>query len=165
MRKLVRRNAFPSLYNNSYSSALTDDMFSRMERIMRWLDLPETNVSGPILEKASYPKIDIIKKENGDTIIEASVPGLKKEEVSIKIIDDVLTISGEKRTDEEIKDDNFLYKELSRGYFSRSFNGVNEAVYDLDNMSAKLEDGILQIKLPGKEKEEEKEKERKITIE
>ncbi len=55
-----------------------------------------------------------------DLIVKASLPGFKSEEVDVSITGDTLTIKGEHKEENEVKDENYFYKERRYGAFSRS---------------------------------------------
>ncbi len=89
--------------------------------------------------------MDMYQTEN-DVVIKASLPGVKPEEVDISVTDDVVTISGEHREEEEVKDKDYLRKEQRYGAFSRSVP-VPVAVKS-DKAEAEFEDGVLTLTLP-----------------
>lgn len=96
-------------------------------------------------------KTDI--KDNGDSfLLEADLPGFKKEDIHLDLDDKYLTISAERHSEYEDKDkkDNYLRCERSYGSYSRSFN-VTEI--DTDAIEAKYDNGVLQLKLPKKAKD------------
>ena len=101
-----------------------------------------------------------IKEEDGKYHVELSAPGYNKDNINVAIEDDVLTISGEMKTENEEKKENFLKREFRTGSFKRSFN-LNGMV-DVDRIDAKYEDGILRIDLPKIENEVKKLKEIKV---
>jgi HSP20 family protein len=104
-------------------------------------------------EKQSYPKVDVIDA-GSEALIEAEIPGMTKDEIKIKVNDDILTISGEKRkTSEDGKI--YLKRELKRSSFSRSFRFSDD--YDLRSVDAKFENGILTLSVKKKNYEEKKE--------
>lgn len=109
-------------------------------------------------EKQSYPKVDVIDA-GIEALIEAELPGMTKDEIKIKVNDDVLTISGEKRKTPE-DDKVYLKRELKRSSFSRSFRFSED--YDLKSVEAKFENGILTLSVKKKNYEEKKEVEIKI---
>ena len=96
-------------------------------------------------------KTDI--KDLGDNVrLEADLPGVKKEDIKIDIENKYLTISAERKSEKEDKDEegNFIRRERSYGSFSRSFDisGIES-----EKISAKYEDGVLILTMPKKEKE------------
>ena len=102
-------------------------------------------------------KIDIEEKED-KFIIEADLPGVKKDEVEIKLKEGMLTIAIEREEKEEKEERNYIHKERRYSSMSRS---IKLGEVKKDEISAKLEEGVLCIDIPkGGEKEEEK----KITI-
>jgi len=89
-------------------------------------------------------------RHSSDTYdIEIDLPGVKKEDIEIKIEDDYLTINAVRKTKNEVKQDDYYLCESSFGLISRSF--VLPKDIDRDKISAHLEDGRLYISL---EKEE-----------
>lgn len=98
--------------------------------------------------RGAYPKVDV-RDEDKQVVIEAEVPGLKKEQVSVEVRHDVLTIKGERRDGKsEEKKGVYSHRELKRSSFSRSF--VLKDNLDSDNINAKFENGILEIVIPKK---------------
>lgn len=88
--------------------------------------------------------------DNGNEyLLEAELPGYKKEDIKIKIEDDVLTISAEHKTEssDESKNHRYIRRERTYGSFSRSFDVSN---VNTDAINAKYEDGILKLTLPKK---------------
>jgi len=79
-----------------------------------------TEFGSDFFSKGSYPKVDVIEKPE-KLVVKAEVPGLKKEEVSVELDGDVLVIKGEKRSKEEDKNEKYLYREIKRSSFQRSF--------------------------------------------
>ena len=90
-----------------------------------------------------------IKKQDGNYILEAELPGFKKEDISIDIDKDGLTISAEHKSEEneDDKDKGFIRRERYYGSYSRSFNikGINA-----DAISASYNDGVLTLTMPEK---------------
>ncbi len=78
--------------------------------------------------------------------IELDLPGVKKEDISIQVEDGTLTVSGERKIKEEIKEENYYKVESSFGSFSRSFSLPEEA--DIENIHAENEDGVLEVVVP-----------------
>ena len=94
--------------------------------------------------------------------VEVDLPGVKKEDIHVDISEDnVLTISGERKTKNEVKENDYYKCESSYGKFTRSF--TLPANVDAESISANSEDAVLEIVIP-KIKEEEKTASRKIDV-
>jgi len=78
--------------------------------------------------------------------IEVELPGIKKEEVDVKVDGNVLTISGERRLRDEVKEEDYHKVESYYGNFSRSFT-LPERV-DVENIHAESENGLLEVVIP-----------------
>jgi len=94
------------------------------------------------------PAIDIIEN-NGNIEVKAELPGMKKDEMEVKIHDNVLYISGERKQEKEIKDKTFHRIERCYGKFSRSIMLPTEV--EADKVKASYKDGVLNIVLPKSE--------------
>lgn len=91
------------------------------------------------------PKVDV--RENGDAItVEAELPGMEEKDVDVTLRDGILTIKGEKKSERTTKEDDYHMSERSYGSFQRSFRVPDNV--DNENISAKLEKGVLHITLP-----------------
>lgn len=96
-------------------------------------------------EKGSYPKVDV-RDEGSQIVIEAEVPGLKKEQVQIEVVEGILKIKGERRYKEDSKDSRYIYQELKRSSFCRTF--VLGDNIDTGKIAAEFKDGVLNVFLP-----------------
>lgn len=95
------------------------------------------------------PQVDIAENEKSFEI-HVAVPGMKKENFNLDINDNRLTISGERKFENEKKEKNFHSVETYFGSFKRSFqlpDGINE-----ENIEARYQDGILYVVIPKDEK-------------
>ena len=100
------------------------------------------------VEEHFTPAIDI--RETDDAyIVEADVPGMKKEDVQIEVTDDVLTIRGERKDEHEEKRKDYHRIERQYGGFRRSISVPGEIKHDA--VKAKFDDGVLRITLPKRE--------------
>jgi HSP20 family protein len=93
-------------------------------------------------------KVDI-KETEKQYIVEAEIPGVKKENIKLELDDDVLTIRVEQNEQIEEEGVNYIRKERKLTSFSRSFYVENVKHEDV---SAKYENGILKVVLPKREK-------------
>lgn len=95
------------------------------------------------------PGSEIVKTENGFEV-KVSLPGVKKEDVKIELDGNVLSISGERKSEHKEQKNNVLRSEISYGKFSRSFTLTSDI--DRSKIQADFTDGMLKITLPVNEK-------------
>ena len=133
---LLRTSAVPFRQIDSVFDNLFNDFFNTVSRS------PFTAVN----QKSSYPRVDI-RETREAVILDATVPGLRKEDVTIDYEAGHLNISADKQVDSP---HDFVHREIHRSAFSRYFS-VDEEVYDVKKIDASLTDGILSITIPKKE--------------
>jgi HSP20 family protein len=95
--------------------------------------------------RAWAPQLEIFERD-GELVVRADLPGLKKEDVKVELTDDGLTIEGERRSEHEENDEGYYRSELSYGSFHRRVPlpaGANR-----DNATAKFHDGVLEVTIP-----------------
>lgn len=92
--------------------------------------------------------------------VEADLPGVKKEDISVETKDNVLTISGERKHKDEVKKDDYYKLESSYGKFVRSFT-LPKGV-DTENIKAACENGVLEVTIPKLTKKDEDKKKIKV---
>lgn len=92
--------------------------------------------------------------------IDVDLPGVKKEDISVKIENNVLTLKGERKTKKEVKKEDYYKMESSFGSFMRSFTIPDNV--DSENIHAENKDGVLEITLPKKEMKSKSAKEIKV---
>ena len=140
-------------------SSLARPVFDEMDRALNEIFGREFFPSA--FSKSTYPKMNVYDS-NGDLCIDAYVPEVPKEKLSIKIEEGVLTLSGSSETDNKVENSKFYCRELSHRSFSRSVQ-LPDTV-DTEKISADHREGVLRIKVPYKKKEERnKTKEVKIS--
>ena len=89
--------------------------------------------------------------DTGDTFkLEAELPGFSKDDIKIDIENDCLTISAERKFDDEDKKKNFVKRERFYGSYSRSFDVTG---IDTDAIEASYNDGVLTLTMPKKKAE------------
>ena len=99
------------------------------------------------------PAVDLYEK--GDHfVIKAELPGVDKKDISIDLKDRVLTLSGERSYENEVKEENYYRKERSYGKFQRAFTLPSDV--DSDKIKAEFKDGLLQIEVPKPEEHKPK---------
>ncbi len=92
------------------------------------------------------PAIDAMSRD-GDLVIKAELPGVKLEDVDITLQNNVLTLSGEQKVDQEEDRGGYHVRERRYGTFRRSMT-LPEGV-DEDKVHARFEDGILEVVVEG----------------
>ena len=91
------------------------------------------------------PVVDIYDHDD-KIIIKAELPGIEKEDIHVDLKSGVVTLSGERSHEKEVKEENFLHKERVYGKFSRSFS-LPEGL-DTDKIEADFKNGVLKIEIP-----------------
>lgn len=92
--------------------------------------------------------------------IEVDLPGVKKDDINVDIKDDILTISGERKTKKEVKEKEYYKMESSYGKFQRSFTLPDNT--DIENIEANSKDGVLEVVIPKMERSKKETKKIKI---
>lgn len=110
--------------------------------------------------QVKFPAINIAENDK-EFMIELAVPGFKKEDFSVHVDDDVMTISAEKKEAHESTEKNYTRKEYLHESFRRSFR-LPENVKD-DQVQALYEDGLLKLTLPKSEMQVKTSKQIKVS--
>lgn len=135
MSIIKRNDFFPGL-------SLFDDFFSK--DILNWgqNNNSTTNTTIPLVN---------IKETNGNFEVEMAAPGMRKNDFKVELDGNVLTITSEKRDENEVKEDErYTRREFSYQSFQRSFQLPKEVV-DADKIEAKYDNGVLRLVVPKKE--------------
>lgn len=133
---------------------LMEDFIRRSFGRPFWAHMPR------MIDEVEMSSVDIYEEGN-NIVFKSELPGISKDDLDIKLTDDTITISGEKKKEEKIERKNYYRIERSFGSFKRSFalpSGVQS-----DKAKASFKDGILQVTIP--KSEEAKKKEKKIKVE
>ena len=93
----------------------------------------------------SAPAVNMYQTDD-EVVVKATLPGFKADEVQINVTGDLLTIRGERKSEEEQKDKSWHIREHRWGSFERSITLPTEVISD--RADAAFENGILTIKLP-----------------
>lgn len=124
----------------------------------RHLDVMEDMVGGfhpPYFEKEQAVEMLLpafnVYRDGENFVVEVSAPGYEKEDVSIEMHDDLLTITGRRREEEEKEDKDYLFREFRAGSFSRSIRVPGPV--DPDKLKAKYRNGVLKVYMPYAEAE------------
>ena len=136
-----------------YAPAVPYDIDRAFDKLMRSWASP---ASHPSLDW--NPSIDVSESDD-EIAVKVEIPGVSPEDLDISIDDNLLIISGEKKQESEVEDQNYCCVERSYGSFRRSLALPSGA--DVDSIKASSKDGVLSILIP----KSDDRKSRKIEIE
>lgn len=91
------------------------------------------------------PTVDVYDNET-EIVIEAEVPGINEKDIAVEVKHNVLTLSGERKREQEVKEGSYHRSERSFGKFQRSFT-LPDSI-EVDKVNAKNRNGVLTIRLP-----------------
>lgn len=101
-----------------------------------------------------HPVADI-EEEKDKYIVKAELPGVKQENIKVSLVNNTLTIQGERKAEHKEKHEGFHRYERVQGEFRRSFHLPTEV--DADKIKAKQKNGVLEVEIPKSEKANPKE--------
>ncbi|MDQ8143260.1 Hsp20/alpha crystallin family protein [Chryseobacterium sp. CFS15] len=139
MTTIVKRTNGSLLPANQRS--MFDDFFNR--ELFNW---GNNNFSA---SRTTLPSVNIKELEKAFEV-EVAAPGMKKEDFSITLDGNMLTISSSKEDQQEEKDGKYTRREFSYQSFQRSFE-LSKDVVDDENIQARYENGVLRLTIPKKE--------------
>jgi HSP20 family protein len=97
------------------------------------------------------PQVDVLRRGD-ELVVRADLPGLKKDDISVDVADNVLTIRGQRKEESKEEREGYYWHERSEGSFYRRIPLPEGA--KVDQASARFEDGVLEVALPApKDKE------------
>ncbi len=111
-------------------------------------DMVNRFFSEPVSSRPWYPAVDIAENEN-EIVLTADVPGVKMDDIDIKVENGTLTISGKREFQKQEEKGGYHRIERSYGSFQRVFT-LPDSV-DTEKVEASYEDGVLKVVLPKKE--------------
>lgn len=126
-------------------------MFENLPLVSPFFITPET--------ESLVPPVDMFEQDS-EVVLRAQLPGVDKKNIDISVSEDEITIKAEAKKEEEIKEENLYRKEMSYGTFIRTLALPTEV--QSEKAKAKLENGILEVRMPKSQKAISKEKKIKI---
>jgi HSP20 family protein len=131
---------------------------SEMNRIFNtFFDSPTPRGNGKTTLRRWIPAMDVVEAD-GQYVLRADLPGLSEGDVKVELDENVLTISGERKSEREQRSEGYYRVERASGSFSRSLT-LPEGV-DADDIQANFDNGVLEIRIP----KPEQPKPRKVEI-
>jgi len=141
-------------------SDLRREMDSLFDEFFGRRTLPSRMVKPSATSGTYFPPLDVY--ERGDEIvIKAGVPGVRKEDIEVTILNNTLTIKGQRSKDTEVREEDYHYLEQHYGSFSRSIAFPTDL--DPEGMKATCKDGVLEIVIPKSKRREPKEIEVRVS--
>lgn len=134
---------------------MMDSFFDR--RMRQWW--PEKWFGGEGMLTGA-PALDVYEDKD-DLVVKAELPGLDKENVEVNLTDHTLVIKGEKKKEEETKQESYFRSERSYGRFVRTLQLPKDV--QADKVKASFKNGVLEVRMP--KTEEAKAKEIKVKVE
>lgn len=143
-------NLIKRIKNNWLSDPFNDidDIQSSFDN---FFGFPMTKLLGnemPFFAGTWLPAIDV-HDEKDRYVVKAELPGLDKKNVRVSVNDDILSIKGEKKKDNQIKEENCCRTERYYGSFQRNIRLANHV--DIGKIKASFKDGVLELILPKNE--------------
>ena len=102
----------------------------------------------PLASANFVPPVDIFEDDHTITL-QAELPGIRENDLNVRLDNNILTISGERKFENEDKKDNFHRIERAYGRFTRSFTLPGSV--DPENVNAEFENGVLKVSVPKRE--------------
>jgi len=122
--------------------------FRELERMMRRMESPFRGFleDFPQLgEETLLPAVESFVKE-GNLVVRADVPGMDPRDIEVSILGNVLTIKGERKSEHEVKKEDYLRREVSYGSFERRMTLPEGTT--ADKVKAAFKNGVLEVTLP-----------------
>jgi HSP20 family protein len=125
-----------------------NDMWTLRNRFNRFFDeamIPAGNGDDSLSLADWNPVVDIYDNEDS-VVINAELPGIEKDKITVDVKGRVLTLCGERSDEKEVRQDSYYRRERSFGRFERSF--TLPAHVETEKITADYKDGILKIHVP-----------------
>lgn len=120
--------------------------FRELERMMRtWERFPRLFEEAEEAGEEFAPPVESFVKD-GNLVVRADVPGLEPKDIEISVLHNVLTIKGERRTEKEVKKEDYLRREISYGAFERQMSLPEGAA--ADKVKASFKNGVIELTIP-----------------
>ncbi len=126
------------------------ELVAMQDRLNRFFDDFGHRAEDDVMSRGDWmPAVDIFQTDANEVVLKAELPGLKRDDIDVKVENNTLTIKGERRQDSEVTQEHFHRVERCYGVFSRSFSLPN--TIDPGKVRADYRDGVLTVSLPLRE--------------
>jgi len=123
-------------------------MTSLQDQVNRLFEDSFRGRSGEASLTAWAPAVDIFETEN-ELVLKADLPDVQEKDIDIRMENNTLTIRGERRFEQEVKEDNYLRVERAYGTFTRSFS--LPSTVNAEAIQAEYSNGVLTVRMPKRE--------------
>ena len=151
--------SYNMILRNNDNEPRTTDVWGLQSDINRLFDAFMTPFERMEVKSCLSPKLDVVEMKDKYEV-KAELPGMDEKDIDLSMDDNVLTISGEKKTKTENDDKGYCLKECSYGTFSRSIRVPKDI--DSSKINAAFKNGVLTVMLP--KSEEKQQSAKKIPI-
>lgn len=151
----------PTVFEGGNLPAIERNILSTLNEMERWMEesfarpfsgfrlMPFRHMFHDLGTKGDIsPSIDVFEEKN-EVVVKAELPGMKREDVDVRFSDNMLTISGEKKSEGSVERKDFIRLERTYGSFSRTIrlpDGVRP-----ETVKAHFVDGVLEVRIPRNE--------------
>jgi HSP20 family protein len=125
------------------------DMAALQEGLSRMLEGVYRRPQEDLNRGAWVPVVDVYTNGQHELVLKAELPDMKEEEIEVTVEDNTITLSGEKKLDTEVTEEQFHRIERSYGSFARTF--ALPPTVDPTKVSAQYKAGVLTVRLPLRE--------------
>lgn len=146
---LNRWAAMPAMSGFFRSGDPLLDLRDRFDRVFDSVFGGDLTPAGWFARAEMLPKVDVAETDQALTLT-ADLPGIAETDIELTVADNVLTLSGERKSESEGNDRNYRVVERSHGRFTRSFQ-LPEGV-EIDKITARFDKGVLTVVLPKAER-------------
>jgi HSP20 family protein len=137
---MLTRGFFPSVFRSSFRPRTLSDEFRRIQDEMNRL------FSGSRYPAAAeYPALNVWSNDV-DTVITAELPGIEPDDIQLSVVQNTLTLRGERKAEELKEGESYHRRERREGKFVRTLELPFEV--DGDKVEAAFTNGVLSVKLP-----------------
>lgn len=149
MNIIPRRSSSSSSRSLMPRTSIADEMASFQKQMNSVMNnfFSSWDIEPSTFDISFSPSVDLREEEN-KYLLDADVPGMSEDEIDVDLHDNILTLKGEKKSERETKDKDYLCVERSYGSFRRDI--ALDAEVDQNNIKAELKNGVLHVELPKK---------------
>ncbi len=120
--------------------------FRELERWAKSFPSFFEDLEWPTFERREFmPALESFAR-NGNLVVRADLPGIEPKDIDISVVGNVLTIKGNRKEEKEVKEEDYIRREVSYGAFERRMNLPEGA--NTDKIEARFNNGVVEITMP-----------------